>query len=123
MPSPIRFRAFYRGRMLDVFAVNPMNQTVYLSHQQLYDEPGDDVLVPIRSEIEPEGAMLMQWTGESDANGCCIYEDDLVAGWIPDSERDREFDCAVVQFSRAAFDLFETSVDPKDLSGGYLGDL
>jgi len=78
MSSPIRFRAFYHGRMLDVFAVNPMNQTVYLSHQHLYDEPGNDVLVPIRSEIEPDGAVLMQWTGLRAVEGTDIYDGDIV---------------------------------------------
>lgn len=77
MNRSIFFRSYVPEirKMVDVFAVNPMNQTVYLSHLQLFGTEGDDVLMKFGDE--PDHVKLMQYTGLQDENLVEVYEDDL----------------------------------------------
>ena len=116
------FRAFVPdlAKMVDVFAVNPMNQTVYLSHVQLFGTEGDDVLM--KYGHEPEQVKLMQGTGLNDKNGTAIFEGDVVRLKFRDGHDAYSFELGVIRWHEysSAFKWFAVDEDPSDGNNYWL---
>lgn len=86
MTLQIKYKAYVPelNKTVDVFAVNPMNHTVYLSHVQLFGTDGDDVLV--RFGIELDDVKLRMFTTLLDMRGTEIYDGDILRYVSPEEE-------------------------------------
>ncbi|SNT46510.1 hypothetical protein [Rhodococcoides kyotonense] len=83
MTDQIKFKAYVPelNKTVDVFALNPMNQTVYLSHPQLFGKPGDDVLMSYSetlNELDQSRVKGRCFTGQKDEHDIDIYSDGIL---------------------------------------------
>ena len=65
--------------MVDCYAYNPMNGSVYVSYYQMRGGEGDDIQLYLEDGLNETGVFLLESLGVIDRNGVEIFEGDIVS--------------------------------------------